>query len=162
MRWRARSPWVLSSLGDSLVCCPSTDWVKEIRTPAEDRIHGRNPGLPPIRQGATRQEGGWMHAAREFLCWRMRTGIAGLALASCAARGTAPSLRPLRKRPLHAGLAAAKNAAKRKPAYLPAFFSFLAARFSLSDFSGFFFSVFFWSMPLLISRSALVVAGKAG
>jgi hypothetical protein len=50
---------------------------------------------------------------------------------------------------------------KRKPAHLPAFFSFLAARFSLSDFSGFFFSVFFWSMPLLMSRSALVVAGKA-
>jgi hypothetical protein len=51
---------------------------------------------------------------------------------------------------------------EKKPAHLPAFFSFFAARFSLSDFSGFFFSVFFWSMPLLISRSALVVAGKAG
>jgi hypothetical protein len=40
-------------------------------------------------------------------------------------------------------------AGKEKPAYLPAFFSFFAARFSFSDFSGFFFSVFFWSMPFM-------------
>ena len=37
----------------------------------------------------------------------------------------------------------------KKAGYLPAFFSFFAARFSFSDFSGFFFSVFFWSMPFM-------------
>jgi len=37
-------------------------------------------------------------------------------------------------------------------AYLP-FFSFFAARFSFSVFSGFFFSLFFWSMPLLMRGS---------
>jgi hypothetical protein len=37
----------------------------------------------------------------------------------------------------------------KKAGYLPAFFSFLTARFSFSDFSGFFFSVFFWSMPFM-------------
>jgi hypothetical protein len=114
--------------------------MKEIRTPAEDRIHGRKAGLPPIREGATREEGGWMHAARGFLAWRLRGPWNGAFVANDSSR----------KGPLHAGLAAARNAAKKKPAYLPAFFSFLAARFSLSDFSGFFFSVFFWSMPLLI------------
>jgi hypothetical protein len=44
---------------------------------------------------------------------------------------------------------------KKKAGYLPAFFSFLAARFSFSVFSGFFFSVFFWSMPLLMAVSWL-------
>src|SRR5690606_25495419 len=40
---------------------------------------------------------------------------------------------------------------KRKPAHWPAFFSFFAARFSFSDFSGFFFSSFFLSRLLAMA-----------
>jgi hypothetical protein len=40
----------------------------------------------------------------------------------------------------------------KKAGYLPALFSFLAARFYFSGFSGFFFSCFFWSMPLLMAK----------
>jgi hypothetical protein len=47
------------------------------------------------------------------------------------------------------------NPTMKKAGYLPGFFSFLAARFSFSDFSGFFYSVFFWSMPFM-TRSAQV------
>ncbi len=45
------------------------------------------------------------------------------------------------------------------PGYLP-FLSFLAARFSFSDFSGFFFSVFFWSMPFMWCSPEVVCGRK--
>lgn len=69
------------------------------------------------------------------------------------ARSLGPGKASSRLSALPQGKKRGDGGTKQKAGYAPAFLSFFAARFSLSDFSGFFLVSFFLSRPLAMLRS---------